>query len=163
MARGVYAVSFFEQSITNANGDYDFFELRAAADKPIEIVAIFLANKSEIGDAQEEQVSWAIARFSGGTFTSSNGTSFTPLKTDPSDNAASFTAEYVGSSIATTTGTLEYPHVDTFNIRSGLQYVCPPEIRIKVDGGAQSALTIRLRTALTDDATFSGTVYVREL
>jgi hypothetical protein len=36
-------------------------------------------------------------------------------------------------------------------------------MRPKLDGTAQSALVIRLRTALVDDATISGTLYVREL
>lgn len=161
--RGIYTVAFDQQSFTNANGDYDFFELRAATDKPIEIVAIFIGNKSEVGDAQDEMVAWSIERFSGGTFTSGNGTSATPRALDPSDGAAAFTAETVGSTPATTTGTKVTLHADTFNIRAGLQIIFPPDMRHKVDGGAQSALCIRLLTALADDATLSGTCYVREL
>lgn len=161
--RGVYTVVFDQQTIAAASGDYDFFELRAATDKPIEIVAIFIGNKSEVGDAQEEMVAWSIERFSGGTFSSGNGTSATPRATDPSDGAAAFTAETVGATIATTTGTKVQLHADTFNIRTGLQIIFPPDMRHKVDGGAQSAMCIRLLTALADDATISGTVYVREL
>jgi hypothetical protein len=161
--RGVYTVSFFEQSITNANGDYDLWELDAAADKPIELVAIYIGNKSEIGDAQEEMVSWSVTYMSGGTFTTGNGTATTPVKTDPADQAATFTAETVASTVATTTGTTVHIHQDTFNIRVGLQHVFPLECRPKLDGTAQSAMLIRLRTALVDDATISGTLYVREL
>jgi hypothetical protein len=161
--RGIYTVSFDQQTIAAASGDYDFFELRAATDKPIEVMAIYLGNKSEVGDAQEEMVAWSIVRHSGGTFTSGNGTAATPRALDPSDGAASFTAETVGSTPASTSGTAINLHVDTFNIRTGLQIIFPPDMRPKLDGGAQSALLIRMLTALADDATLSGTVYVREL
>lgn len=163
MPRGVYTVSFDQQSFTAANGDYDFFEIDPAAEKPVEIMAIFIGNKSEVGDAQEEMVAWSIVRFSGGTFTSGNGTATTPRLTDPSDGAASFAAEVVGSTIATTTGTAVTLHADTFNIRTGLQLIFPPDMRPKCDGTAQSAIVVRLLTALADDATLSGTMYVREL
>lgn len=161
--RGVYTVAFAEQTIAAASGDYDLFELDPAADKPIEIVGLFLGNKSEVKDAEEEMVSWSIEYFSGGTFTSSNGTSTTPRPTDPSDGAASFAAETVGATVASTTGTQVSRHIDTFNIRTGLQLIFPPDMRHKCDGAANSALTVRLRTALADDATLSGTLYVREL
>lgn len=161
--RGVYTVVFSEQTVAAASGDYDLFEFDAAADKPIELVALYLSNKSETGDAAEEMVSWSIRYFSGGTFTSSNGTSTTPRLTDPSDVAASFTAETVGSSVATTTGTEIIRHSDTFNIRVGLQMIFPVDMRHKCDGAANSAMTVRLNTALIDDATMSGTAYIREI
>lgn len=163
MPRGIYTVSFFEQTIAAASGDYDLFEIDPAADKPVEIVAIFIGNKSEIKDVEEEMVSWSIHYFSGGTFTSSNGTSTTPVKTDPADGAASGAYEVVGATVASTSGTEVKVHQDTFNIRTGLQLILPPELRPKCDGAANSAMTVRLRTALADDATVSGTLYVREL
>lgn len=163
MGRGVYTVSFLEQTIAAASGDYDLFEIDPAADKPVELVALYIGNKSEVGDTQEEMVSYSITYMSGGTFTSSNGTSTTPAKTDPSDAAASFTAETVGATVATTTGTTVHLHQDTFNIRTGLQLIWPPEARPKCDGAANSVILVRLRTALADDATLSGTLYVREL
>lgn len=161
--RGVYTVVFDQQTIAAASGDYDFFELRAATDKPIELVGLFIGNKSEIGDAQEEMVAWSVEKFAGGTFTSGNGTATTPRPTDPSDGAATFTGETVGATIATTTGTKTQHHIDTFNIRVGLQFIFPPDMRQKIDGGAQSAMVVRMLTALADDATISGTAYCREL
>lgn len=161
--RGVYTVSFFEQTIAAATGDYDLFEIDPAADKPIELVALFIGNKSEVGDNQEEMVSWSVTAFTGGTFTSGNGTATTPVKTDSSDGAASFAAEVVGGTVATSTGSSFQMHQDTFNIRAGLQMIWPPDMRLKCDGAANSAIVVRLRTALADDATVSGTLYVREL
>lgn len=155
--RGVYAVTFKEQTIAAASGDYDFFEIDAAAEKPVEIVAIFLGNKSEVGDAQEEMVSWSVVR---GNTTTGNGTSATPRPLDPSDGAASFAAETVGSTPASA-GTAVILHQDTFNIRTGLQLIFPPDMRPKTAGA--DLLCVRLDTALADDATISGTLYVREL
>jgi hypothetical protein len=157
MAGRVYTVAFDQQSFTAANGDYDFFELDPATDKPIEIIAIFIGNKSEVGDAQEEMVAWAVVR---GNATSGNGTSTTPRPLIPTDPAAGFAAEVVASTPAST-GTALTLHADTFNIRTGLQIVFPPDMRPTAAGA--DLLCVRLLTALADDATLSGTVYVREL
>lgn len=156
--RGTYTVSFLEQSFTTANGDYDFFELTPVDDRPIEIVGIFIGNKSEIGDAQEEFVSWTIVTDNA---TTGNGTAATPRPLDPRDVAAGFTAETVASTTAST-GTEIQVWADTFNIRSGLGLILPESIRPKADQ-ADTMLCIRMETGLADDATISGTVLVREL
>lgn len=156
--RGVYTVSFDQQTIAAASGDYDLFEIVPAANKPVEVVALSLGNKSEIGDAQDEMLAYSIVR---GNTTSSNGTSATPQPTDPSDGAASFTAETVGSTPATA-GTSVTLLADTFNVRAGLMLVLPPEMRPKVSQ-ANTGLYVRLTTAVADDLTLSGTLWVREL
>jgi hypothetical protein len=157
MARGIYTVVFDQQTIAAASGDYDFFELDAAAEKPIEIVALSIANKSEVGDVQEEMVAYSIVR---GNTTTSNGTSTTPRALDASDGAASFTAKVVGSTPATA-GTAVTLVADTFNIRANLMMIYPELMRPKTQGA--DLLCVRLLTALADDATMSGTVWVREL
>jgi hypothetical protein len=161
--RSLYTVSFENAAFTLANGDYDFFELKAASDKPIEIVGLFIATTTEVGDAQEEQIRFGIGRNTGATFTSGNGTATTPRPLDEGAAAASFTAETVASAIATTTGTLVWLHQDTFNIRTGLQLWFPPEARIQASANANSAILIRMFSTLADDASMSGTVYVAEL
>lgn len=157
MSRGVYTVSFDQQTIAAASGDYDFFELDAATDKPVEIVAIDIGNKSEVGDAQEEMVAYSIVR---GNTTTGNGTATTPRPLDASDGAASFTAKVVSSTPASV-GSPVNLFVSTFNIRAGLQYIFPEAMRPKTQGA--DLLCIRMLTALADDATISGTVWVREL
>lgn len=157
MSRGVYTVSFDQQTIAAASGDYDFIELDAAAEKPIEIVAVDISNKSEIGDAQEEMVAYSIVR---GNTTTGNGSATTARPLDASDGAASFSAKTVSSTPASV-GTAVNLLVGTFNIRAGLQYIFPPEMRPKTQGA--DLLCVRLLTALADDATLSGTVWVREL
>lgn len=158
MSRGVYTVTFDQQTIAAASGDYDLFELVPADDKPIEIVAISLGNKSEVGDAQDEMLAISVVR---GNTTSSNGTSATPVPLDPSDGAASFTAETVGSTIAAA-GTSVTLVADTFNVRSGWTQVFPDLMRPKVSQ-ANTGMYVRLTTAAADDLTLSGTVWVREL
>jgi hypothetical protein len=157
MSRGVYTVSFDQQTIANASGDYDFFELDAAAEKPIEIVALKLDNKSEIADAQEEMLAYSIVR---GNTTTGNGTSTTPRALDPSDGAAAFTAEVIATTPASA-GTALTLVAGCFNVRAGLYEIYPPEMRPKTAGA--DLLCVRLLTAVTDDVTMSGTVWVREL
>ncbi len=156
--RGTYAVSFDQQTFASASGDYDFFELTPADDRPIEIVAIDIGNKSEVGDVQEEFVAYSIVSDNA---TSGNGTSATPRPLDSRDGAAGFTAETVGSTPAST-GTAVTIIASTFNIRSGLYRVFPELMRPKIDQG-DTMLCIRMLTGLADDATISGTVWVREL
>lgn len=156
--RGVYTVVFDQQTVAAASGDYDFWELTPADDKPIEIVAITLGNKSELGDAQEEMVAYSVVR---GNTTTGNGTSTTPRPLDPSDGAASFTAKVVSSTPASA-GTAVTSIADTFNIRAGLNAIYPEAMRPKASQ-ADGTMCVRLLTALADDATFSGTIYIREL
>lgn len=156
--RGIYTVQFFEASIVAASGDYDLFELVPADDRPIELVALFLGNKSEVGDAQDEMLSYRIVT---DNTTSGNGTSTTPNPLDSRDGAAGFTAETVGSTPASA-GTAVILHSDTFNVRAGLQLILPEFMRPKVDQG-DTALYVRFPTAAADDLTLSGTAYVREL
>lgn len=156
--RGVYTVSFSEQTIASASGDYDLFELVPADDKPIEIIALTLGNKSEVGDAQDEMLSINIVR---GNTTSSNGSATTPQLLDPADVAASFTAETVGSTPATA-GTSVTLMADTFNVRAGGTWILPEVMRPKATQ-ANTGMYVRLTSAATDDLTLSGTCWVREL
>lgn len=158
MAKGTYTVPFARQSFTNANGDYDFVELTPGDDKPLELVAVFIGVKTEVGDAQAEMLDYSIVSDNTST---GNGTSTTPRPTDSADQAATFTAETVASTPASS-GTAVVLHNDTFNVQTGLQLVFPPEMRPTVRQG-DTMLCVRLDTALADDATISGTVYVKEI
>lgn len=156
--RGVYTVSFDQQAIAAASGDYDFFEIIPAANKPLEIVAISIGNKSEVGDAQDEMVAYSIVR---GNTTTGNGTSATPGLTDSDDPAASFTAKTVSSTPAVTAGVMLL--ADTFNIRAGLNLVFPELMRFRASA-ADTRMCVRMPGAgLADDAVFSGTLWVREI
>lgn len=160
MPRGIYTVPFARQSFTNANGDYDFCELTPADDRPLELVAVFIGVKTEVGDAQAEMLDYSIVTDNA---TSGNGSSTTPRAIDSGegDADANFTAETVASTPASS-GTAVVLHNDTFNVQTGLQLIFPPEMR-PVVRQSDTMLCVRLDTALADDATISGTVYVREI
>lgn len=154
----MYTVRFRAQSFTTANGDYDFFELTPADDRPIELCGLLISTKSELGDAQEEQIEWGVVTDNA---TTGNGTATTPNPVSPRNAAAGFTAETVASTPASTGTTVEMIS-DDFNIRSGLQLVLPEDYRPCVDQ-ADVMMCVRLFAALADDATLTGTAWVREL
>ena len=165
MARGIYTVEFTNKAATAAMADFDFFELDAATEKPIEICAIFIGQETQEGDANADWSRYAILRFSGGTFTSGGEVSTTPRPLDPSDGAASFSAEAFNANggAASSSGTTVRLWSDTFNLAVGLQLVFPPDLRPKVDGTAQSAMVVRHESTLDATTNFSGTCVVREL
>ena len=165
MSRGVYSCEFTNKAATAAMADFDFFEVDPAADKPIEIVGIFIGQETAEGDTNEDFVRLAILRFSGGTFTSGGESAVTEQPLDPSDGAASFAAEAFNANggVATTSGTTARIHSDTFNVRTGYQVIFPPEMRPKCDGAANSAIVVRCESTLDATTNFSGTLYVREL
>lgn len=154
----LYTVVFENVTYAAASGDYDFFELVPATNKPICIEALFIKTSTEVGDAQEEQIRWSIVR--GHTTSGSGGSAPTPAPIMSSDAAAGFTAETSNTTIASTAGTTL--HADTFNIRIGLEYIAIPEHRI-VCTAADSRIVVRMLSTLADDAGMSGTAYVREL
>jgi hypothetical protein len=163
--RGIYTVEFTNKAATAAMADFDFFEIDPAADKPVEIVAIYIGQETAEGDTNEDYVRLAILRFSGGTFTSGGEVSTTPKALDPNDGSASFAADAFNANggVATTSGTTNRIHSDTFNIRTGYQIIFPPEMRPKCDSAANSAMVVRCESTLDATTNFSGTLYVKEL
>jgi hypothetical protein len=156
--RGIYTVRFRAASFTTANGDYDFFELTPADDRPIELCGLLLSVKTEVGDAQEEMLDYGVVTDNA---TTGNGTSTTPNPLGSRDAAAGFTAETVASTPASTGTAIELVS-DNFNVRAGLQLWLPEQYRPRVDQ-ADVMMCVRLFTALADDATLSGTAWVREV
>lgn len=165
MAKGVYTVEFENISYTTANGDHDFFELRPGTTtaKPITLIGLDISTTTEVGDAQEEQVRYRIITMIGGTFTTgTGGATPTPAATENSDDPAEFAADTSNTVVATTTGTTVNVHSSAFNIRNGLQIMLPPEWRPTIYGLTNSAIIVRMLSTLADDASMSGTAYVKE-
>lgn len=151
-----YSVEFENQTLTTANGDYDIFEFSAADDEPIELYGLFLNQTSELQEAQEEKLRLKVIR---GHTTSSNGTSTTPQPLDPNGPAAGFTAETVGSTIASV-GTPVDLHSDGWEVRLGYGLWWPEGSGIKTTQAA-GLLIVRLMAATADDITgVSGTAYI---
>ena len=154
MAGRVYTVEFEAVAVTAA---VDFFELDAAAEKPVEVLGLLLSQSSDVADAAEEILRIRVIR--GHTTSGSGGTATTPRPVNPTDAAAGFACEAVNTTIASA-GTAVNLHSDTFNIRAGYQLWLPPGCEWVTSG--TSLLVVRLMAAPADSLTMSGTMYVRE-
>lgn len=154
----IYTVPIDNGSITNANGDYDVFELDPAADKPIEICGWDLGQISEVQEAQEEQLRFTIGR--GHTTDGTGGSSVTPVPLQIADAAAGFTADILRTAIASG-GTNTIMWAFSMNVRSGHQWGPVPEGYGFFHAGS-NLLVMRLATAVADDLTFQGSIMVRE-
>jgi hypothetical protein len=154
----IYTVQFENVTITPANGDVDLFELRAADDKPINVVGVFLGQTTELADAAEEQLRLRVIR--GNATSGSGGTTPTAIPVNPDDATPGVTADAVNPVIATT-GTEVVLHSDTWNIRIPYNPPLTPEMYWKTNQAA-GFIVLRLMAAVADDVTMSGTIYVEE-
>lgn len=157
--RGTYSCAFTEQTIATASGDYDLWEITPADDKPVEIVAVFLSNKSEVGDVADEMLTITCIR--GHTGAATGGAASTENPLDGNDGAASFAVTERNTAIATGGSPLTLIS-DSFNVRGGLQWILPEIMRPKATQG-NTLLTVRLHSAAADDLTMNGTIWIREL
>lgn len=154
MAGRVYTITFSNVAVTAIQ---DLFEITAAAGKPLKVLACYIGQTSDVGDAQEEVVPVQFIR--GYTVSGSTGSSFTPTPLNPTDTAAGFAAETNNTTIANT-GTVAIVHSEGWNIRGPYALVLPPEMQIEVAGSQR--LVIRLPVAPADSLTMYGTLYVQE-
>lgn len=155
----LYTVSFAAQTLALASGDYDLFEIVPATNKLILLEAMYVKNVgTDVKDAEEEMLRWSIVR--GNTTSGSGGGTPTPAPLALDDTAASFTAESMNTTPASTAGVTL--HEDGWNVRVGLEWVPPPEHRV-LCSAASSRICVRSSTTVADDVTVSGTLYVREL
>lgn len=155
MAR-VYTVSFENVSVSAAQ---DLFEIAPADDHPVVILAVYVDQISDVGDAAEEMLRYKIIR--GHATSGSGGSTATPRPLDPGDAAAGFTAEVNNTTIASA-GTAVDLHAGAFNIRAGLALIIPPEMTPVANQG-NGTIVVRLMAAPADAVTLSGTLYVAEL
>lgn len=139
----------------------DFFEITSPSTKVCYLHCIDIGQTTELGDAAEEQLNWAIKRGTSGTTSgSTGGTVIGPSALSSGDPASGSTLEVMNTS-KMSAGTITTIHNSVFNIRNGLLWVPTPEIR-PVWGGAER-LTIELVAAPADSVTWGGTVYWEEV
>jgi hypothetical protein len=140
----------------------DIFELTAAAEKPCRIHEIYLANSTEIADAQEEQLTLKLKRANGSVTSGSGGSAPTPVPQDPRDTAAGLTAETNNTTkLAVGSGTITDERLFSWNVRMPLQLIFTPETRPMIVGGEKKVL--ELTTTPADSITMGGYVLVEEL
>jgi len=150
----IYSATFSAVAVTAVQ---DFFEINPASAKSVRILGLFISQYSDVGDAQDELLSWAVKR--GATTSGSAGSTPTAVPINPGDTAFGGTVE-ANNTTRASAGTIVTLHADTFNVRAGLVWVPPPEMRWGVDGG--SRLIIGLEVAPADSLTMNGTVYFEE-
>ena len=140
----------------------DFFELTAAAEKPCVIHEIYLANSTEVADAQEEQLTLKLKRANGTVTSGSGGTAPTPVPQDPRDTASGLTAEVNNTTkLVVGTGTITDERLYSWNVRMPFQLIFTPETRPMIVGGEKKVL--ELTTTPADSITMGGYVLVEEL
>jgi len=156
----MYTVEFGPITAVAADGDFDWFEITPADDKPLIVHALFIGQTGDAGDSQEEFLHWKIIR---GHSTSGGELATTPAPLNPGDPASTFAAESFNTNgTIASSGTPIDLHSDTFNIRVGLAMVWTPEMRPSVTQ-AQTTLVVRNMTTVADDLVVHGTLYVEEL
>ena len=162
----IYTVPF-TGTLTNTGGDSDLFELIPAAEKPIRLYGLVLAQHSDFKDAEEEGLRISIIRVPTTLTGGSGGSAVTPVATDDLDGAASFAAEANNTTIATTSGTLVVVEEFAWNVRmSPLERWWPdPDTRIayRRAAAAAQAIVVRCQSTPTDDISIDITAYVEEM
>ena len=162
---GLIYTAQFDATVTAAGGDTTLWEIDPAADKPVTLLGMEFESTSEVQEAQEEWLRCLIIRYTGGTFTSSNGTAVTPRPQDELNTVAMAAAvEANGTTIATYTGGNTHNLQSFgFNVRAGYGPIFfPPEFRHKVLGVAKSAMVINMLNTLADDITLVSTLWLEE-
>ena len=136
----------------------DFFEVNAPADAVVVLHSVVLSQTSDVGDAAEEMLSVAIR--SGPTTSGSGGTSPTAIPSSLGDAAFGGTVE-VNNTTKASGGTIVTHHRESFNIRTGFNYLPTPEMRKTLSPSAR--LTVELLTTPADALTMDGTIYFEEI
>jgi len=159
----VYTVQA-DVTVTAAGGDTTIWEIDPAADKPVTLLGYSFDVTSETGEAQEEWLRMLIIRYTGGTFTSGNGTAVTarPVELINAD-AFGGAVEANGTTIASSTGTAHNLCSFGVPVRGGYGPVfLPPEYRFKCQGVANEAMVINMLNTLADDITLVTTLWIGE-
>ena len=152
---GIYTVPFVGVAVT---AQQDLFELVAAAAKPLLVLGFGLSQSTELGDAQEEQLS--IILKSGQTTSGSGGTTPTPVPADSTGSAAGFTAE-VNNTTKASAGTIltHYPY--TWNVRGPFDIILPEPMQLLMAAGRR--FTLELASTPADSITMNGYMVVQEI
>ncbi len=152
---GVYTVQFNGVAVT---AQQDLFEITAASGKPVVILGFDLSQTTELGDAAEEQL--LILLKSGQSTSGSGGTAPTPVATDSSGSAASFTAE-VNNTTKASTGTIVTHAAYSWNVRTPLSVLFTQEQQLLM--AASRRFTVELASTPADSITMNGTIWVQEI
>jgi len=139
----------------------DFLEIAPADDKPVIIHAVTISQKTELGDAQEEQLEVLFQRGGTAMTSGSGGAAATPQPTASSDTAAGMTCEVFNTTRATFTSGVSLDR-QAWNVRMEKPLIWTPETRIVVSQ-ANGGLTIGTADTPVDSITAMITAYLEEI
>jgi hypothetical protein len=136
----------------------DLCAATATSGMAIEVVAITLG---QITQTSVENLQLSVKRLTATVTAGSVGNSFTPTLDTDTDAAATFTARINDTTIATTSGSTAYLHVDVVNLVNGYQWIFPERNRPSCK--PSEALIFSLDSAPSGARTMSGAMKIREL
>jgi len=150
-----YNVVFRGVSVSAAQ---DLCSAYAGASMALEVISVTLG---QVTASTVEALALSVKRLTATVSAGSAGSAFTPNLDTDTDAAATFTARINDTSIATTSGSTAYLHVDVFNLVNGYQWIFPERARPSCK--LSEALIFSLDSAPGGARTMSGSMKVREL
>ena len=143
----VFSISFTEVAVT---AQQDLFQIEATA-RGAKLLAVFLSQSSDVGDAEAEGLSILIQRV---TDEVTNDVAEVPMD---SGGGAYLGDLAINETTELTTGA-EVIHSEIWNIAQGpFIYLPPPELIADITGG--EVIVVNLNTTPSDSITMSGTCY----
>ena len=142
----------------NVSAVQDLCAAYCGASMAIELVSLTIG---QITQTAVEILQISIKHLPATVTAGSSGSSYTPNPDTPTDAAATFTARINDTTPATTGGTADYKHEDTFNLVNGYQWIWPE--RARPSAKLSEALIFSLDSAPAALRVMSGSMKVREL
>lgn len=153
----IYSATFTGVAVTVAQ---DLFDIAPADDKIVIIHGIYLSQTTELAEAAEEQLLVRLIR--GFATVGSGGGAFTPVMFNEHQGAAASTVRINDTTIAVVgAGATDVIWSESYNIRSGWQFLPPPEMRPVVKQ-TSTRLVVQLTNAPADSTTMNGTMIWEE-
>jgi len=144
------------EGVASPAAAFDLFEFNAAAEKPIRLLRLRVAQTSE-PTTEEEQLAISVIRDQ--STSGSGGSAPTPRPLTESDTAAGFTAETMNTTVATG-GTPHTLVTDAWNTRAGFDMAFAPE---ECPEAANASRLVVTCSAPADAITIRATAWVEEM
>lgn len=154
----MYTISF---NGVAATADQDFFELLVAEGlKKVRVHALYISQRTEVGEAMSEMFHITMKRITGAPTSGSGGSTATPVKVKTESPAALSTCE-INNATQLTGGTSVIIHTQSFEALHGLELKFDEDKRPEFDAGTRCV--IELEEDPGDSTTFSGTLWIEEV
>ena len=147
----IYSAEFSDVSVAAAQ---DLFSLLVGDDEPIHLLACYISQNSDVGDAAAENLTIRIIR--GWGTVGSGGSAPTAINLDGKGGSATTTVR-ANDTTEASAGTAVNMHTEVWNIANTWIYLPPPELRIRIDQ-ADDIISVSLLAAPTDALITSGTI-----